>query len=278
MKKTVETLQEAGAGWRTAAVEAAETPPDQPFAVVTGEALELAYRIQLHWDPIEDGKRARPGLSAALLGGLITERTADEIIELVHAVTHEQAWYRQTEAAGLKAPVDEGEYILQELKVSLGFIFDDGQDDLHDAELARLSESHSNTQTHDALAVSLEGFAVFANRFRDRLAELPEFDPAIIDEAVDVAHRLREQSALAGATLENSRQRGHLQMRNALITLLEERVSGARRAARYVFRHHPAVASLFTSEYDRRMRLRARAAKKAQANRNGTTPSQEVTP
>jgi hypothetical protein len=85
--------------------------------------------------------------------------------------------------------------VSEPLSQCLEFVFDDGVTDEQDAELARLTESHTATATHDALALSLEGFAFYADRFHERLAQLPDFDPAMIDEALAVANRLREQYA-----------------------------------------------------------------------------------
>src|SRR5690606_26005438 len=99
-------------------------------------------------------------------------------------------------ATTLEAPVDRAEFLLSEIRQCLDFLFDDGVNDEYDAQLARLTESHTDTSSHDALALSLEGFATFANGFRDRLAELPEFDAQMLDEALVVANKLREQSAI----------------------------------------------------------------------------------
>src|SRR5690606_11873955 len=107
------------------------------------------------------------------------------------------------------------------------------------------TESHTDTSTHDALALSLEGFAYYGNRFRDRLAELSEFDPAMLDEALVVANRLREQSGLKLSSDEREQQRVELDLRNRLITLLDVRMKRARRAARFIFRNHSDTARLF---------------------------------
>src|SRR5690606_28069427 len=100
-------------------------------------------------------------------------------------------------------------------------------------------------------------------RFREKLAQLPEFDPAMIDEALVVASRLREQSALKMSSAARDQQRLELSLRNRFVTLLNERVRVARRAARFVFRHYPEIARLAGSGYERRQRARRRRAAEA---------------
>jgi hypothetical protein len=169
----------------------------------------------------------------------------------------------------LEAPVERGEFLLGELKRCLAFVADDGVQDDRDAELARLRESHSDASSHDALATSLEGFAYHANKFRERLAQVPEFDLAYVGEALAVANRLRQQSALKLSSREATNRREALALRNRLITLLRDRVNRTRRAARFIFRHHPDIAKLAGSEYERRRRARyrTRAARPNQATK-----------
>jgi hypothetical protein len=96
---------------------------------------------------------------------------------------------------------------------------------------------------------------------------LPEFDVAFIDESLAIAARLREQSAMKISHETRERQKELLTIRNRMITLLNERVTSARRAARFVFRHYPDVAHLAGSTYERRKRARARAAAAAEQSR-----------
>ena len=51
-----------------------------------------------------------------------------------------------------------------------------------------------------------------------------------------VANRLREQSALKMSSDARDQQRQLLSLRNRLVTLLAEKVTSTRRAARFVFR------------------------------------------
>lgn len=191
---------------------------------------------------------------------MIEPSIAEDIRELNVAMTHTHSQFRAVMAANREAPVDRAEFLLSEIRQCLEFLFDDGVDDERDAEYARLSESHTDTSSHDALALSLEGFAYYANRFRERLAPLPEFDVAMLDEALTVVESLRAQSAIKLTNAARDRQRQLLSQRNRFVTLLQDKISIARRAARFVFRNHPEVARLFGSAYERKRRARYRAA------------------
>lgn len=257
---TLETTESIMKKWTPLAAGVPETSPGMPVTVLTGEALDLSHFIQGHWEPV-GGEKPRPGLKAALVSGLIGENVDQEIRELIVALSHTHAKFRAITAETLQAPVERGEFLLSEIRQCLEFLFDDGVNDVQDAELARLSESHTDTSSHDALALSLEGFAYYAAGYRDRLAELPEFDPSMIDEALVVANRLREQSALKLSSEQLDRQKRTLSLRNRLVTLLIERMRIVRRAARFVFRNHPEVARLASSAYKRRKRVQRRVRK-----------------
>jgi hypothetical protein len=58
------------------------------------------------------------------------------------------------------------------------------------------------------------------------------------------------------------------------VTLLEQRVNRARRAARFVFRNHPTVSLQFGSNYERRQRARQRAAQKAAVETSAPSPTE----
>jgi hypothetical protein len=54
-----------------------------------------------------------------------------------------------------------------------------------------------------------------------------------------------------------------IDLRNRLVTLLDQRVSKVRRAARYVFRDHPEVVRQVTSAYERKRRVETKRRKKS---------------
>ena len=260
---TLQSVQSVLEKWVPLAADAAEAELAVPVSVLMGESLDLAFFVAERWEPVS-GKDARPGLKVAVASGLIEETISQDIRELVMAVSHAHAQYRAVTASTLEAPVERGEFLLTEIRQCLEFLFDDGVSDEQDAELARLTETHSDVSSHDALAMSLEGFAFYANKFRDRLAALPDFEAAFIDEALVVASQLRAQSAIKLSSSAVERQTQELALRNRLVTLLLDRVSRARRAARFVFRHYPDVARQVGSAYERRRRARLRAREKAE--------------
>jgi hypothetical protein len=259
--------------WSAKTAKIEPTQPPLPVTVLAGEAQDLAYVLEAHWQPVE-GDASRPGMQGATVSGLFDERIAAELLELAQAVLYTHAKFRSIKDPVPVAPVARGEFLLSELKNALEFLFDDNKQDPKDGSLARLTESHFDTSSQDALAMSLEGFAFFAHGFRDRLALLPGFDPAMIDEAVEVAHRVRSQSYFLqkhrGGRTERSQT---LELRNCLTTLLVERMSAARRAARYLFRHDPEVLELFGSAYEQRKRARKRTERGAR-RRDASRPTE----
>lgn len=269
-ENTFNNIDAVTAKWEPLVANVPETSPTLPILVLSGEALDLSFLIDEQWEP-QTGSATFPGLKEALVSNQLEASIAGDIRELNMAMTNTHTLFRSVNATTLEAPVDRAEFLLSEIRQCLDFLFDDGVNDEYDAQLARLTESHTDTSSHDALALSLEGFATFANGFRDRLAELPEFDAQMLDEALVVANKLREQSAIKLSSSARDRQKQLLSLRNRYVTLLTEKMNTARRAGRFVFRNHPEVARLFTSSYERRKR-RARNRRSVEA----TTEQQQV--
>jgi len=258
-KQNLESVEAVYTKWSALAADVEPSTSTVPIIVLLGEAHDLAETVARRWEP-SAGTKPLPGLKSAVATGVIPETLAADLRELAGAVTRALGEYRAVNENTLAAPVERGEFLLAEMRQCLQFIFDDGTDDEADAALVRLNESHNDTSTHDALAMSLEGFAIFASRHRERLAILPEFDVAMLDEAVAVAARLRDQSALKLSGVIADRQRTALEERNRLITLLTDRMNRARRAFRFVFRNHLEIAKLAGSSYERNRRAARRRA------------------
>jgi hypothetical protein len=85
--------------WGALAAGVAESQPSVPVTVLTGEALDLSRFIDKHWEPVTGE-------------GLIQEGTAEELRELVVAVSHAHAQFHAMTAATLEAPVDRGAFLL----------------------------------------------------------------------------------------------------------------------------------------------------------------------
>jgi hypothetical protein len=195
--------------------------------------------------------------------------------ELSVAVSNIHSQFNAVIGAAMQAPVERGEFLLSELKAALSFLFDDGVDDEQDAELERLSAAFSDTSSHDALAQSLDGFSYYAAKLRERLAELPEFDPGFIDEALVVARQLR---AIGHQTVERRPRSPELALEVAKspgnAADRAHASSPPRGALRY--RNHPKLARRAASSYERRrrrQRLRAEAAKNASNGQQPETPA-----
>jgi len=251
--------------------EPAATPP---IPVLLAEALDLAGVVAQVWEPVE-GDEPRPGLASAVATGAIPATLVTDLRELAVAVAHLHGEFRGAIAGPPPAPVERGRALRAELRNSLAFLFTDGARAAEAAAVARVAMSQAETASHDGLALCLEGLAIFADGYRAELGRLPGFDPAVIDEALRVAARLREQSSLRAAAAVNRHRRAAHSARNRLLALLVDRVGRARRALRFVFRHHEDIAKLASSDYQRRRRAAARAARRAAA---AATPPAAATP
>lgn len=258
------------ASWQEAARGQSEESPRLPISVLIGEAIELSYFLEARWEPVEGDEEAgilpAPGMKSALAAGKMAPTLVGDLRELALAVGWAQAQFQACAPPTFVAPVERGKELLGELRECLGFLFDDGVRDDHDRSLARLTASHSDTSTHDALALSLDGFAYYAQEHRDQLALLPGFDPAILDEALETADRLRRQSALQLTAASRERRRDALALRNRLCSLLVTKTNELRRAARFVFRHHPDIVALCASTYARQRQARSRARRTEKAD------------
>jgi len=153
--------------------------------------------------------------------------------------------------------------VLAELTAVLEFLFDDDVEDERDVQLAQLQRANDEPDTVDALAQALVEYAGLAEHYRDAIDGFGEFDSAMLDEATQLAARLRERSASRPPGVEVEQA---MDWRNRLTTLLSDELSRVRAAARFVFRHHPQIRQRATSAYQRRSRAaRRRAAAAANA-------------
>ncbi len=86
-----------------------------------------------------------------------------------------------------------------------------------------------------------------------------DFEDGIIDEALIVAQRLREQSAVRVTQDAVDKSRQALDQRNRFASLLIERMRTARQTAHQVFRNHPEIAREASSSYEHGRPARRRA-------------------
>jgi hypothetical protein len=256
---------------RAWAMEAWEERLTVPFHVLVGEAVDVARFAQRHWEPVvgSSGHEITPGLKGVVANGSFGAGTISELLELVDVLQHAQTTYRLL-VSGAKAavPLERVQFVLSELRATLEWCFDDDQLTEEDAQLENLATVHEGAVSHDALAAALFDYAEMSERCRDKLVGLGGFDGSVIEEARALAAQLRAQSAGPARTPPKPAEREALELRNRLATLLGERVTRVRAAARFAFRRHPELVRQASSTYARRRRAQHRK-KRAEAGDGG---------
>jgi hypothetical protein len=160
------------------------------------------------------------------------------------------------------APRERGRFLLDEITAALEWHFDDGVQDENDDKLAALGKAHADDpETMDALASALDDYAALAEPHRAALDGLGGFDAAHIDEARKVAAALRDAPQTAIALSPAARDA--IKLRNQMVSLLWERMSAVRAAAKFVYRGEPKILRESSSAYERRKRAASRRAKAA---------------
>jgi hypothetical protein len=157
--------------------------------------------------------------------------------------------------------------VLDDIRSTLEWYFDDGKEDESDAQLAALIRTHASPTSHDAMAAALFDFAELADRHRAALSGLGGFNIAIVDEARAMALALRERSAGSTGLDVTRNEADAYVLRNRIGTLLSERMARTRAGAKFVFRKHPELVREVTSEYERR----ARSARRRRDEADDTT-------
>lgn len=250
-----EMAQAALAKWSARARGVEEAKFGVPLYSLLGDASDVARLFEQHWRELPfKPNRMLPGFEAIAVTSLLDANTGAEIRELQLAITAAQSDYlvlAQTEDSG---PMDRAEFVLQEIRSTLAFLFDDGEHAHADEQLATMERAYPTSGSQDAMALGLQGFADLAERHRDELSNIAGFNVAIIDEARTLAGSLRKRSAQLQARSNANEQRAALSLRNRLLTLLCERVQRVRRGAQYLFRGHPEVLRKFSNQHDRRQR------------------------
>ncbi len=239
-----------------------------PFHVLTGEAVDVARFFEAHYAARRNakGELEKPGLELVAKSETIYPELGAEILELQGALSDAQTAYLLTVDKASAAPVERADFVLSEINSALRFLFDDGLQDESDLQLEVLNERHGAAYSHDARAAALDDFAGLAARHRAALDGLGGFDASVIDEARELATRLRAQSANKLVGEPANLQREALELRNRIATLLITRMNNVRSAARFVFRHHTDIVRLVTSSYERKRRRQSEKARAAEAD------------
>lgn len=241
-----------------------------PWSTLMGEAVDVARFAEEHWAPQRDprtGAETRPGLAA------VESRLPKAVIRELLALQQlaQRASAELILAAGAKDGADvraRATWVLSELIAGLEFLFDDGVQDESDEQLARLREAHPNVDAADRHAAALDDYAVLAEAHRDELGTLGGYDVSVIDEARELAVKLRELPNRSTQSSLSPAQRDAKARRDGFALLLLERMQRVRAAARFVFREHPEVVRRVTSDYERRRRAEhKRSQAKAEAEK-----------
>lgn len=238
----------------------------QPLHVITGEAIDVVGFDARYRKPELDPKTeavVRPGLASAGSKRL-PANIGKQITLLVEEVDGAQREYLLAAGMANDQQLARATLVLSELTAVLEFLFDDGVEDDRDAQLARAREANDDTSSILSLASALTDYANLADSYREEVDGLGDFDAAMIDEAKQLATALRGRPAKAKAKADaKAKSAEALEWRNRLATLLTQKVSSVRAAARFVFRRHPAIQREAASAYERRGRAaRKRAAAK----------------
>jgi hypothetical protein len=164
------------------------------------------------------------------------------------------------------------------MRSTLGWLFDDGQEDEKDSQLSNLSEDHDDATSQDALAAALYDYAELCDRHRSKIDGLGDFSAKLIDEARELGRALREHSAGPATRVPEPQMQSAHDLRNRLAGILHAKMLSARAAMRFVFRHHPEIAREAGSTYERRGRARRRqaAAEVLSSGVSGTEATMEM--
>jgi hypothetical protein len=268
-KATLEKWTEAACA--LSEVRTAFTPP---IRVLLGEAVDLARFTAAYWEPTLDAAKRtlRPGLCQA--GPKLSANVGTEIMELQDALQTAHTEYLLTVAPVQEDVRSRAEFVLSEIVAALSWSLDDGVDDDRDRQLQALKEEHSvRSASADAMAAELYDYATLARQELAALEGVGGFDTDLVDEAEMLAKQLRERPTTP-TTAANTR--AALELRNRVATLLVERMTLVRGAARFVFRNFPAVAKEAGSAFERRRRSARRATGEKKATET-TTARAEAT-
>jgi hypothetical protein len=263
--------------WRKLAMELSEVKRSYPvpLPVLLGEGVDVVRFFEKRWATIrENGAVVQVGLDsvAGKPGTLLTASLGDEIFSLVAAVGDAQANYRLEVERLPETPMKRALEVLGELRATLEYYFDDGVQDVEDARLAALAAAHPSGDhfTMDGLAVGLTDYAALAELHRAKLDGFGTFSVSLIDEAKSLAEALRLRPQVPAT--QTAAARDALDLRDRLLTLLDQRVGAVRAAARYVFRDEPEIVREVTSSYERRRRAAARTAAEDEAEADASEP------
>jgi len=185
---------------------------------------------------------------------------ADDIESLARAIRfmHNDDMFPSITLSDVPQLEQRGIDLIRVLSNGCDLVLDDDIHEPADDAFAKAKERASD----DTRATRIEflfTLAEVADEVKPRLAALKDFDVEWIGEARDVAQKLSSE----GPPVPGRQASPEIDLRNRLVTLLDQRVAKVRRAARSVYRDHPEIVRLVTSAYERQRRLESKRKKKA---------------
>jgi hypothetical protein len=226
--------------------------------VILGEAIDIAELIETHLHEQKFKSKTIPGLLAFFSEKGLTANTATELRELQAAANTIGSRYSNLMEANEGTTLEDAQALIRDLRLRLSFALEDGEHPTGAAQLARLRDKETEERSQDGVALVLDNYRELAREHLAELSKIPDFNPAIVEEAVHTAQGLRQRSAdaLAGNTARE--QQRLLALRNRLLAAITERLRESRRVIRYVFRDCPELVQKATSNYTRDSKRRLR--------------------
>jgi hypothetical protein len=246
-------------------LEALTEIPRDPSAgaVLIEDAEHVARFCEVHYEPVREGGRARPGLRDVRL----PPTTAADMYQLIAALwamnvdLHERA---------VDVPRERLRWLLRELQAQLGWLA--ANRPALGPAVESLADAHAGARRAGALASAIGEHLVLVRKYAAELRDVGAYDDGVVEEA-DATLRTHRQRLAVETDLHRVRRAG-------MATLLRQRMRLVLAAADFVFRHHPEVAREARSERLRQQHaqsVRARKRNRA-ANPPADPPPAPVTP
>jgi hypothetical protein len=226
--------------------------PSLPLRRLVLEAVLLAGFVEKHWEARRAGRAPLPGLRSAAGAAGLEREVARELRDLAFAVQSLDAELKATKPRVAPAPLADARRVLGELRAPLRFLL--GARAATRRALDKVQRTGRARSAH-ALALALEAHAALADAHAADLARLDDFVADLPERARRLALSLRAPRRDVAA--ERAR-RAKLGERDALVTLLMDRMRAVRAAARFAFREHPQIVTSATSDYERKRKQKRR--------------------
>jgi hypothetical protein len=272
-----EALAQVVERWTQLTKDEEEMPPRMPLKIFTAEAMDVASTIDRHFEDevVHDGI-VRVGLRSAATEGGVSREVATEIRELSMAVGEVNNDYKKLLEKMSNAIVQEGEELLSELRAVLSFLLESGDNPTGAEQLQRLRDEYDDVQSHDGMAIALQGYAGLAADYKEQIDRIGGLTPGLIDRATQLSFDLRQRSGERMNGNFAQEQKDMMRLRNRMVSALYKRMNTARRTIRFVFREHPDIVRKASSDYLRSHKRVSRARTSDVSTLTGSEDTQEA--